>query len=595
MKFDLSLEALENVEPDNRFSSATERNFFRLNKDISNHIFSKRANKRDSTKQILPKEYFNNKNNIGFFFDLIKEASDKGICAVQLISNLVFSLFVQKGLVELKDKKFVSPYPFVESFIKTLKYDSDIGLISLPKDEDDPIGICYQMLLKEGTKNKLGSYFTPREIVDSLVSNLPSSSDKTFCDPCCGTGAFIISLFKKGIRGKQLFGFDIDPIAVMISRTNMFCLDPNCNFMEQIKEMDFLETKNLDFDFFVTNPPWGAMKKNVENENLKGLNDSETFSLFLMNSLLQLRNSGELRFVLPISILNVKAHKEIRRFILNNYNLKSVEEWGKCFSGVLSDVITLVISKEKQKESYIHIDKQKKSIFVPIRFIDSLTYVIPLLENEDMRIIDKIKSHGTYDLRNCIFALGVVTGGNKDKLKSVQEGNLIPIFKGSDVSIGYLGKPKNFIEYKRESFQQVAPDRYLFSPQKLIYRFISKYLIFAYDSKGSLPLNSANILIKDKQLPLSYLCLMAILDSSIMNFFFMKMVNQIKVLKDDLSNLPIPELSPSKQKELEKLVTNYLSMDQKDFTQIDNFIFDLYGMSQEDRKIIEEETYGRFR
>lgn len=595
MKQDLSSDALERAEIENRVSIATERNFLRLNKDISTHRFSKRANKRDSNKQILPKEYFKNTDNISFFFDLVKEATGKKIPPRQMISNLVFSLFVQKGLIRFHNDGIESPYPYVLKFLNALRFDPKIGLVSFPSEEEDPIGICYQMILKEGTKNKLGSYYTPQRIVDFLISDIPSLSDKTFCDPCCGTGAFLISLFKKGVSGKRIHGFDIDPIAVMIARANMFCLDPTCDFTTQIKEEDFLETKNQRFDFFATNPPWGAMKGRVENENLRDLKDKETFSLFLKNCLLQLKDGGELRFVLPISLLNVKAHKDIRSFIVEHYNLQSVEEWGKCFSGVLSDVITLGITKKKQGETFLHKDKQGLCSTVPTRFIDSKSHVIPLLEKEDLAIIDKIKNKGKYDLRNCTYALGVVTGGNKDKIKPRQEGGLIPIFKGSDVGVGYLKNPTSFIDYRRADFQQVAPDRYLFAKEKLIYRFISRYLIVAYDLKGSLPLNSANILLKDDRLPLSTACLMALLNSAVMNFYFMKMINQIKVLKEDLSRLPIPPLTSKQQNNLERLVQDYLSSSKKDFKPIDKFFFDVYGFDDGEQKIIEEATHGRFR
>lgn len=161
--------------------------------------------------------------------------------------------------------------------------------------------------------------------------------------------------------------------------------------------------------------------------------------------------------------------------------------------------------------------------------------------------------------------------------------------------MGYLKNPTSFIEYRRGDFQQVAPDRYLFAKEKLIYRFISRYLIVAYDLKGSLPLNSANILLKDDRLPLSTACLMAVLNSAVMNFYFMKMINQIKVLKEDLSRLPIPPLTSEQQNNLERLVQDYLSSSKKDFKPIDKFFFDVYGFDDGEQKIIEEATHGRFR
>ena len=46
-----------------KISEATLKNFEKLNKDLESHKFTKRANKRDSDKHIIPIEYFSNKKN----------------------------------------------------------------------------------------------------------------------------------------------------------------------------------------------------------------------------------------------------------------------------------------------------------------------------------------------------------------------------------------------------------------------------------------------------------------------------------------------------------------------------------------------------
>ena len=55
--------------------------------------------------------------------------------------------------------------------------------------------------------------------------------------------------------------------------------------------------------------------------------------------------------------------------------------------------------------------------------------------------------------------------------------------------------PAAFIRFDPDRFQQAAPERKYRAPEKLVYRFISKKLIVAYDDRGRLTLNSANILI----------------------------------------------------------------------------------------------------
>jgi hypothetical protein len=55
----------------------------------------------------------------------------------------------------------------------------------------------------------------------------------------------------------------------------------------------------------------------------------------------------------------------------------------------------------------------------------------------------------------------------------------------------------------------------------LIYRFISKYLVFAYDDKQKLTLNSANIVIpKTDDYPIKVIA--ALFNSSLYQFIFQK-------------------------------------------------------------------------
>ena len=70
-----------------------------------------------------------------------------------------------------------------------------------------------------------------------------------------------------------------------------------------------------------------------------------------------------------------------------------------------------------------------------------------------------------------------------------------PVAKGTDVKPFYLGKPAQYLLFDQEKFQQTAPEWKYRAKEKLVYRFISKRLVFAYDDKQSLTLNSANILI----------------------------------------------------------------------------------------------------
>lgn len=45
-------------------------------------------------------------------------------------------------------------------------------------------------------RGELGQFFTPRTIVNYMVDVLDIREGETICDPCCGSGGFLIRAFE---------------------------------------------------------------------------------------------------------------------------------------------------------------------------------------------------------------------------------------------------------------------------------------------------------------------------------------------------------------------------------------------------------------
>jgi hypothetical protein len=137
---------------------------------------------------------------------------------------------------------------------------------------------------------------------------------------------------------------------------------------------------------------------------------------------------------------------------------------------------------------------------------------------------------------------------------------------------------KNYIEYKRENFQQVAPDRIYRSKEKLVYKFISKNLTFAYDNKQSLFLNSANILIPEIEGMSTKTC-MAFLNSDLFKYIYMKKFGEIKILKGKLMQLPFPVIDNNENLEIEKMVDEVLNGNDEYKEIINNKIYEIFDIT----------------
>ena len=209
-----------------------------------------RANKKNSSKKFLPTEYFIEEKNILFVQNLISYIDFKKFDINSVIFSLAINLLTKNNLQNKSYvQKILLDYVNIEIIPEFLK-------INLHENEIDILGIIYQSYLNEGKKNILGSYYTPKKIVENMIRNFDFSSGQNFLDPCCGSGAFFISIPAK--NPEQIFGIDNDKIAVMIAKVNLLIKYKNFKFIPQIYCTDFLQENNFDkkFDYISTRACW---------------------------------------------------------------------------------------------------------------------------------------------------------------------------------------------------------------------------------------------------------------------------------------------------------------------------------------------------
>lgn len=578
-------------------SEATSRNWKRLHSNGSGRLMS-RANKQLSTKTIVPVEYFSNKDNIAGIQRFVEYCKKQNYSAEEVIYSVGIRLLKDAGIYEK---------PHVQKVLSTLSFLSFLSFLSLqslPSDEHDLLGLLYQCFLIEGEKNRKGSYYTPFEVAQNMTKNLDFSKGQTFFDPCCGSGAFILSL--EGASPNQIFGCDNDPVAVMIAKINLLLKFKTEVFEPQIILCDYLKKHfKLKFDYIISNPPWGAV---VFDERNNPIPTKESFSFFFEKAFHQLADDGTIKFLLPESVLNVKCHRDFRKFLLENTEIKSITKYPGVFSGVQTKYIDIqctshfdrsvvkrsVVEKSSTNNATECLEVRDFSTLLEMTFgklemkgwasrkVSKQCFYLTknlnfnLLSDDDLEKVRKIISKGKYTLKDSIWALGVITGDNKNKVKSRQGRGMEPIYTGKDIEAYTLKRPTKFIKYERSYFQQVAKDEIYRADEKLVYKFISKNLVFAYDDSKSLFLNSANILIP--RIPgMSIKTVLAFLNSEMFGFLYKSLFGEIKILKGNLMELPFPEITPEMDEKLTKLVAKVLKGNKNAVKEIDNQINKLFS------------------
>lgn len=93
------------------------------------------------------------------------------------------NLFSEHEKMRIKQGSF-------EAIVKELeKYNLSIT-------SDDVKGIAFEQFLGKTFRGELGQFFTPRTVVDFMNDVLDPKEDEIICDPCCGSGGFLIKSFE---------------------------------------------------------------------------------------------------------------------------------------------------------------------------------------------------------------------------------------------------------------------------------------------------------------------------------------------------------------------------------------------------------------
>ncbi|GMV00308.1 MAG: hypothetical protein AMXMBFR51_30400 [Ignavibacteriota bacterium] len=411
------------------------------------------------------------------------------------------------------------------------------------------IGKGYEESLSNSYRNREGIYYTPTWIVRDMLSKIKIKSNYTFLDPCCGSGNFIIEAIKMGVAPENVYGFDLDENAVVISKQRIkqeFGIETN-NILhgDFLHEAYNLNNRKIFFDLIFTNPPWGKKIDKEEKEKYSALykcgNSLDTSSFFMAASLSILKQGGFLGFLLQEAFFNIATFADMRKRVATS-SILSFVDYEKPFKGLMTKAQAIIIENKESKLKDKIECSVKKRMFQRSResFERNPKHIFNFWTDEsEACVINRLYNIKHITLKHkAKWALGIVTGNNDRYCWRTPKEGYVPIYKGSDITKEGIKKPSTFILNDFSKFQQVAPMDMYEAKEKLIYKFISSDLCFYYDTEQRYVLNSANILIPlNVGIPGDSLA--KLLNSEIMNWLFKKLFSTHKVLRGDLESLPL--------------------------------------------------------
>ena len=216
----------------------------------------------------------------------------------------------------------------------------------MAKNPDDNKGDLYEYLLNKLSQSGInGQFRTPRHIIQMMVQLMEPKPGYTICDPACGTAGFLVAaeeyltanhkreIFfdrkqKAHFQNEMFHGYDMDRTMLRIGAMNMMTHGVD---RPTIEYRDSLSDQNPDrekFDLILANPPFkGSLDYDtVSADLLKVCKTKKTELLFLALFLRMLKTGGRCACIVPDGVLfgSSKAHKDIRREIVENHRLEAV-------------------------------------------------------------------------------------------------------------------------------------------------------------------------------------------------------------------------------------------------------------------------------
>ncbi|MBI2652217.1 N-6 DNA methylase [Candidatus Woesearchaeota archaeon] len=385
---------------------------------------------------------------------------------------------------------------------------------------------------------------------------------------------------------------------------------------EQFKEI----IENGGFDVVIGNPPYGAELNEKEKKYLKSkFNEDKTgntASLFIFLGDLVLKDNGNLSFIVPKQLTYTSAWSGTRKLLLRK-NLKYVIDSSEAFEEVELEQIIFILKKHKKEDKKVIVGFSNKGKIIEdtsnIKYFNEQR--LPLwITDENYSIFEKILSNST-TLKE---VAKVNWGGLVAKyLSKSHTADSIPCLRGREVQ-RYYATSEYFLKKKYiDNFYYVKGEKLIFQRivcrygEKIIANYRNARIVGTYANDDNYA-DKTVTLIWNSKVNLKFL--LAIFNSKLINWFAHRYLwNRSQLTMEFMyeyaRNFPLHLPNPNQERCIVDLVNKMLSLNKKlqeigdkntlekqkieqeikkiDI-EIDELVYQLYGITEEEKKIIEE-------
>ncbi|MFX1426682.1 MAG: class I SAM-dependent DNA methyltransferase [Promethearchaeota archaeon] len=414
---------------------------------------------------------------------------------LKLIEEKIRNTFRSQNIIEFE---YFNPLVLIldkndlSIFVKIITKIS-VFLFSLTMNPIYLFDYLFQRIISPIFRHKSGEYYTPSFLVEKMVEESYVLGDSVL-DPCCGSGNFLVGIILKilsfNVKEEEkisainkIWGFDINPISLYLSKINVLFLskDFNSDIKINLYVCDFLfdskdKLKNK-FDLIIGNPPWYTYRdaESKEHQNVlkslaekleikprpKNILNLEVSTLFFYKANYFMKNKGKIFFVITKGVITgshasrfryFKGFSDIKIWLFN----KQVE---KIFN---IDFICLYAHKSLNGETLIPYEVPSYYFYLDNYNINEKNYdkTSLKLKKEEIFIPFSIEQKGEK-----VYVKKLIPKEKKDDLLPLGKSIYKDLFhKGADLN------PRNLIfvnEYNiNDTLAKINPDERIFKKSK---------------------------------------------------------------------------------------------------------------------------------
>lgn len=335
--------------------------------------------------------------------------------------------------------------------------------------------------------------------------------------------------------------------------------------------------ENGGFDVIIGNPPYVRPHNIADLEKVflwsnyfVASQKTDLYAFFTEKGALLLKEKGKLGYIMPKTWMSIHSFLKLRQFILENYNILEIGLLpSKVFEDAIVETAIIIIENKLSVNTFEFIDVVENKIL-------KIENQSDILKNSNLNINENIqKELGEFKYLGDItdIIVGIATGDDKkycrfEKLTNIDK----PAIRGANISrynINYTGeylwydtqemvrdsnlKPKSTLKGGGLLCSPKKPSDFEL-PEKIVMQRISKKIIASIDTNQYYAHTSVVILKPKTDNIFKNKYILAILNSSYINFWLKTNSSNVSINVGTVKNIPIKIESILKQSIYEKNV-----------------------------------------